>query len=93
MIPRAIRDKLIVEKDEHVEHTIGGIVIPESLERTPRFGGYTHATVLSVGADVKDWKAGDRMMLREVWGDEIIHDNRTLTILTDRAARDCLRVS
>lgn len=93
MIPKAIGDKIIVEKAEHVEHQIGGIVIPEALERTPRYAGYVTAKVISVGGRVKDWAVGDTMLMREVWGDEYFYDNRSLTIINERAARDCLRVA
>lgn len=90
MIPRAVGDKIIVEKpQEDGPHAEGGIIIPESLQRTPRFGGYVVARVLSVGARVTEFKPGNKILMRAVWGDDYFYDGRTITILTERMWRDC----
>lgn len=88
---RAYGDKIIVEKDAHKECAEKGILIPESLERTPRFNPGVYATIVSVGPRCKypALDVGVRIALKEAWGDTIFHDNRTLTILTEREYRDC----
>lgn len=87
---KAIGDKIVVEKPIATkEHNEGGIIIPESLQRTPRFAGYVVATVLSVGNRVTQFKAGDRILMRSVWGDDYYYDNRTITVLSERQWRDC----
>ena len=91
MTPRAIGDKIIVEKPPVTkEVNEGGIIIPESLQRTPRFAGYVVATVVSVGGRVNEFKTGDRILMRSAWGDDYFYDDRTLTVLTERQWRDCL---
>lgn len=89
-IPKAIGDKIIVEKDAVVEAYAGGIIIPASSQRTPTHGADIAATVLSVGSKVTTVKAGDRIMLRAAWGDDYLYGERTLTILNERQFRDCL---
>jgi co-chaperonin GroES (HSP10) len=92
MIPKAIGDKIIVEKDKLDEAYAGGIIIPAASQRTPTHAGMIEATVLSVGAKVTAMKAGQRIMMRHAWGDDYFYDERILTVLTEREYRDCLLV-
>ena len=88
---KAAGDKIIVERDPHKECNDGGIVIPESLERTPRFNPMNMATVVSVGpkCPYPAISPGVRIAIKDGWGDNYFYDDRTLTILTEREYRDC----
>ena len=84
MTPRAIGEHIWVVKDPKKPCVEGGILIPESLERTPRFGPSVLATVVSVGGRCKDLKAGMRIVLKDIAGDDYIYDGNTYTHLRER---------
>ena len=84
MKPRALGEHIWVEKDPKKECSEDGILIPESLERTPRFGPSVLATVVSAGARCKELKAGMRIVLKAVAGDDYIYDGHTYTRLRER---------
>jgi co-chaperonin GroES (HSP10) len=88
---KAIGDKIIVERDPPKECAEGGILIPETLERTPRFNPTDMATVVSVGprCPYPAIAVGTRIAIKTAWGDDYFHDDRTLTILSEREYRDC----
>ena len=75
--PQAIGQYIFCIKDAPKECMEGGILIPESLERTPRFGPSVLATVVSVGGRCNVLKAGDRICLKDVAGDDIIFNDTT----------------
>jgi co-chaperonin GroES (HSP10) len=75
--PQALGQYIFCIKDAPKECMEGGILIPESLERTPRFGPSVLATVVSVGARCTVLKAGDRICLKDVAGDDIIFNDTT----------------
>ena len=81
---QAIGEKIVVRKDPPKPLQEGGILIPEVLERTPRFSPTILATVISVGARCKILKAGMRVALKCVAGDDYIHDNETFTVLREK---------
>ena len=88
---KAVGDKIIVERDPPKECTEGGILIPESLERTPRFNPTQMATIVSVGprCQYPALSEGVRIALKTGWGDDYHYDDRTYTILSEREYRDC----
>ena len=78
---KALGDHIFIEKDPHGPTHEGGILIPESLERTPRFSPTVLATVVSVGAQVDALKPGDRIAVQNHAGDDWFVDGRKLTHL------------
>jgi co-chaperonin GroES (HSP10) len=88
---KAYGENIIVERDPPKECAEKGIIIPESLERTPRFGPTGYATIISVGPRCRypALSPGVRIAIKEAWGDNYFYDNRTLTILSEREYRDC----
>lgn len=75
---------IAVEKDPKQPCKEGGIFIPESLERTPRFGPSVRATVIGIGNKVKELKVGDRIVLKDVAGDDYLWGDKTITILREK---------
>jgi co-chaperonin GroES (HSP10) len=88
---KAYGDKIVVERDPPKPAAEDGILIPASLERTPRFNPTDLATIISVGprCKVKEFREGGRLAIKTGWGDDFFHDDRTFTILTEREYRDC----
>ena len=82
--PQALGQYIFCIKDAPKECMEGGILIPESLERTPRFGPSVLATVVSVGARCTVLKAGDRICLKDIAGDDLIYNDNTYTRLRER---------
>jgi len=84
MIPRAIGEHIRVEKDPYKETMEGGILIPESADRSPRHSPTVLGTVVSVGGRCKTLTAGQRIALKAVAGDDYHIDNKTYTHLRER---------
>jgi co-chaperonin GroES (HSP10) len=81
---KALGNHIWVEKDAHGETKECGIIIPESAERTPRFGHSVLATVVSVGPKCRDLKPGDKIVLKDIAGDDYHYDGHTYTHLRER---------
>lgn len=81
---RPLGERIIVKKDPQGPLTVGGILIPQSAERTPRFAPTILGTVLGVGTRVKILKVGDRIALKIYAGDEFFHENDQFSILRER---------
>ncbi len=75
---------VLVEKEPKKPLMVGGILIPESLERTPRFGPTVFATVVGVGGKVSGCKVGDRVALKDIAGDDYFVGGKTLTLLREK---------
>ena len=84
MTLKAIGEHIWVEKDPKKDAVEGGILIPESLERTPRYGPTVLATVVSVGGRCKTLTAGQRIALKDIAGDEYHYEGRTYTHLREK---------
>lgn len=84
MIPKAIGDRVWVQKERPSETKERGIIIPENAERTPRFGPSVLATVVSAGPRCHTLKAGMRIVLKDVAGDSYFYDGNAYTILRER---------
>lgn len=84
MTPQALGQHIFVEKDAPKETTEKGIIIPRGAERTPVFGPSVFATVVSVGGRCNVLKAGDRICLKNIAGDDIIFNDRTYTRLREK---------
>lgn len=82
--PQAIGERIFVEKDAAKPCEEGGILIPECLERTPRFGPSVYATVVSVGGRCKNLRPGMRIVLKDVAGDDYHYDGHTYTHLREK---------
>lgn len=72
--------RILVEKEPYRPTTEGGILIPESADRTPRFSPTVRGKVLAVGHKVKQIKPGDWVALKRVAGDEIEYGGRQVTL-------------
>ncbi len=75
---------VIVERDPLTERTEQGIIIPETAQRTPRFGPSGFATVISVGEQVREVHPGDRVCLKDVAGDDFHWNDHTYTRLREK---------
>jgi co-chaperonin GroES (HSP10) len=84
MIPQALGQHIFVLKDARKPCMEKGILIPESLERTPRYGPSVLATVVSVGAKVKNLRPGDHIVMKDVAGDDIEFDGKQYTRLREK---------
>jgi len=81
---KPIGDNVLIEKDPPKPLTVGGILIPECLERTPRYCPNVLGTVLSVGPRVTVLKPGMRIWLKDVAGDDYEVFGKKLTLLRER---------
>jgi co-chaperonin GroES (HSP10) len=81
---QAIGEKIVVRKDPAKVLSEGGILIPEILERTPRFSPTVLATVISVGNRCRILKAGMRVALKCVAGDDYHYGDDTFTVLREK---------
>lgn len=75
---------VLIEKDPPKPTMFGGILIPESLERTPRFSPSVHATVVGVGGKVQACKVGDRVVVQNHAGDDWFVGDKKLTLLREK---------
>lgn len=75
---------IIVRKDPQPPLEVGGILIPECAERTPRFAPTILGTVLAVGGKVKFAKTGDRVALKTYAGDELEYAGEQVTRLREK---------
>ncbi len=71
-----LKDRVLVERKLTEEKTPGGIYIPDTAKEKMQEG-----TVTAVGPDVKDLKAGDRVLFENYSGTEINRDGREYLIL------------
>jgi co-chaperonin GroES (HSP10) len=81
---QAIGERIVVQKDPPKVLMEGGILIPEMLERTPRFAPTVLATVVSVGARCKVLQPGMRVALKCVAGDDYMFDDQGFTVLREK---------
>jgi co-chaperonin GroES (HSP10) len=81
---QAIGENIWFRKDAPKPCMEKGILIPESLERTPRYGPSVLATVVSVGRRVVNLKPGDRIVVKDIAGDDFIYDDQTFTRCRER---------
>lgn len=81
---KAVGDRVIVQKDARGPTEIGGILIPESLVRTPRFSPTVFGKVVSAGPKCRSVKTGQRVALKNHAGDDWLIEENTYTILRER---------
>ena len=84
MTLKAIGEHIWVEKDPYKETMEGGIMIPESADRSPRHSPTILGTVVSVGGRCKTLTAGQRIALKDIAGDEYNYEGRTYTNLREK---------
>jgi co-chaperonin GroES (HSP10) len=81
---KPLGENILVKKDPRKECMEGGILIPESLERTPRYGPTVLGTVVGVGGRVKTLTIGARVALKDIAGDDMLYDNESYTLLREK---------
>lgn len=81
---RALGHNVFVQKDAITHLSVGGILIPEQSERTPRFSPTILGTVVSAGIRCHSVKEGDRVALKNVSGDDLFIRGLVLTHLRER---------
>lgn len=78
---RILAGKILVQPQEAVEKTAGGIIIPDSAKEKPQAG-----TVVKVGADKKDEpmevKVGDTVFYGKYSGTELQIDNENYLLIS-----------
>jgi co-chaperonin GroES (HSP10) len=84
---QAIGQHVFVQKDPIHHLQVGGILIPEQSERTPRFSPTVLGTVVSAGQRCWSVKAGDRVALKNIAGDDWLWNGQYFTLLRER---DCI---
>lgn len=82
--PQAMGDQIIVIKDPYKPTSVGGILIPEIADRTPRFSPTIFATVHSCGRRVVNLKSGMRIALKIHCGDEFEYDGKQYSRMRER---------
>ena len=84
---KPLHDRVIVERIEAQEKTVGGIIIPDTAKEKPSEG-----IVISVGAGLKDEsgkrisldvKKGDKVLFAKWGGTEVKVDGKELIILKE----------
>ena len=81
---RPLGIRVVVEKDAQKPLEVGGILIPECLEKTPRYGPTILGTVRGIGGQCRHVKVGDRVALKAVCGDDYFVGDRTLTVCREK---------
>lgn len=81
---RPVHDRICIRKEPQAPLMVGGILIPEVCERTPRFAPTIYGEVLGVGARVKHAKVGQRVLLKIYAGDDWYFRGEHLTIIRER---------
>lgn len=84
MTIKPIGQNIVVEKDDAKPVEYGGILIPESATRTPRFSPTVRATVLGVGGKVKHLRVGMRIAIQDHAGDDWFYDGKKLTTCREK---------
>ncbi|GET20870.1 MULTISPECIES: co-chaperone GroES [Prolixibacter] len=78
---RILAGKILVQPQEAVEKTAGGIIIPDSAKEKPQLG-----TVVKVGADKKDEpmevKVGDTVFYGKYSGTELQIDDENYLLIS-----------
>lgn len=77
--PQALGHFIFIQRDAYKPTEEGGILIPESCDRTPRFSPTVLATVVSCGGECKVLKKGDRIAVKQVAGDDIEYGDSVFT--------------
>lgn len=72
---KPIGKRVIIKKLEAEEKTASGIVLPSQAQEKPQM-----AEVVAVGEEVKEVKAGDKVVFKKYVGTEIKIDGEELTI-------------
>ncbi|MCC7543682.1 co-chaperone GroES [bacterium] len=70
-----LADRIVMEQLEAEETTASGIVLPGSAQEKPKM-----AKVIAVGKDVKEVKAGDRVIYKSYGPDEVKVDGKEYLI-------------
>lgn len=81
---RALGQHVFVQKDAYQPLSVGGVLIPEQSERTPRFSPTILGTVVSAGPRCHSVKRGDRVALKNVAGDDLFIRGDVLCHLRER---------
>lgn len=81
---QAIGHHVFVQKDPIHHLQVGGILIPSMSERTPRFSPTILGTVVSAGKRCRHVKAGDRVALKNVAGDDWLWNGQYFTHLREK---------
>jgi len=74
---QGIKDKVIVEilNDEKV--TEGGIIVPETVDRSPQ----KYGKIISMGEDVTGLNIGDTIVFAKFGGQDILFEGKLLKVL------------
>lgn len=81
---KPLGEHILVKKDAPKETMEGGILIPEKLERTPRYGPTVLGTVVGVGGGVKTLTIGSRVALKDIAGDDLLFENELYVHLREK---------
>jgi chaperonin GroES len=70
-----LADRVVLEQLEQEEKTKSGIILPQDAQEKPKM-----AKVLAVGKDVKDVKAGDKVLYKSYGPDDVKVDGKEYMI-------------
>ena len=73
---KPLKERVLVERKPQEEKTAGGIYIPDTAKEKMQEG-----TIVAVGPEVKDLKAGDKVLFENYSGTEIERDGKEYLIL------------
>ncbi len=75
---KPLATRLLIKRIDEVDKTAGGIIIPDSAKEKP-----IKATVIAVGKDVEEVKAGDTVLFSKWGGTEIKIDNEDYLVIKE----------
>lgn len=75
---KPIKKNILVRLDDQVEVSKGGIVIPERSKRPEEWG-----TVVEVGEDCKEVRAGDRVYVEKTQGTRYVHKGKDMIVILE----------
>lgn len=70
-----LADRIVLEQVDQEEQTKSGFILPESAQEKPKM-----ASVLAVGSEVKEIKAGDTVLYKSYGPDDVKVDNKDYMI-------------
>ena len=74
---KPLADRVVAKKEEALTQTASGILLGEAKEKP------NYATVESIGPDVKNVKAGDRILFREYSATEVKVEQENYLIIKE----------
>jgi len=76
-----LQDRILVQPDQALTKTAGGIIIPQSQEETPNQG-----TIIAVSKEAKKRKVGEKVLYGQYSGFEVAVGGQTFRLIREEDA-------